>query len=181
MGHGLPSALLVRDVVTGLRMGVEREMRMAEAMQKLNRVIHRSTLSSNFVSLFFAQIESTGDILYVNAGHPPPILIHGSQAKRLQPTGMILGAVSDAQYRRALANFEQDGVLVLYSDGVVERRHGDEEFGLSRLEEAVIRNREESAAAILDRIYQTVTLFGAPLAFEDDVTLVVIKKVQLDS
>ena len=181
MGHGLPSALLVRDVVTGLRMGVEREMRMAEAMQKLNRIIHRSTLSANFVSLFFAQIESTGNILYVNAGHPPPILIHGSQARRLQPTGMLLGAVSDAQYRRASTNFEQDGVLVLYSDGVVERRNGDEEFGLSRLEEAVIRNREESAAAILDRIYQAVTLFGDPLAFEDDVTLVVIKKVQLDS
>jgi len=181
MGHGLPSALLVRDVVTGLRMGVEREMRMAEAMQKLNRVIHRSTLSSNFVSLFFAQIESTGNILYVNAGHPPPILIHGSQAKRLQPTGMILGAVSDTEYRRASANFDQDGVLVLYSDGVVERRNGDEEFGLSRLEEAVIRNREESAVAILDRIYQAVTQFGDPSAFEDDVTLVVIKKAQLDS
>ena len=181
MGHGLPSALLVRDVVTGLRMGVEREMRMAEAMQKLNRVIHRSTLSSNFVSLFFAQIESTGNILYVNAGHPPPILIHGSQAKRLQPTGMILGAVSDTEYRRASASFDQDAVLVLYSDGVVERRIGDEEFGLSRLEDAVIRNQEESAVAILDRIYQAVTQFGDPSAFEDDVTLVVIKKAQLDS
>jgi sigma-B regulation protein RsbU (phosphoserine phosphatase) len=44
-GHGLPAALLVRDVVTGLRMGVEKEMKMSEAMQKLNRVIHRSTLS----------------------------------------------------------------------------------------------------------------------------------------
>ena len=181
MGHGLPSALLVRDVVTGLRMGVEREMRMAEAMQKLNRVIHRSTLSSNFVSLFFAQIESTGNILYVNAGHPPPILIHGSQARRLQPTGMILGAVSDTEYRRASASFDQDAVLVLYSDGVVERRIGDEEFGLSRLEDAVIRNQEESAVAILDRIYQAVTQFGDPSAFEDDVTLVVIKKAQLDS
>jgi len=168
-------------VVTGLRMGVEREMRMAEAMQKLNRVIHRSTLSSNFVSLFFAQIESTGNILYVNAGHPPPILIHGSQAKRLQPTGMILGAVSDTEYRRASASFDQDAVLVLYSDGVVERRIGDEEFGLSRLEDAVIRNQEESAVAILDRIYQAVTQFGDPSAFEDDVTLVVIKKAQLDS
>src|SRR5690242_7302595 len=61
-GHGLPAALLVRDVVTGLRMGVEKEMKMAEAMRKLNGVIHRSTLSANFVSLFFAQIESTGNV-----------------------------------------------------------------------------------------------------------------------
>src|SRR6185369_5414299 len=64
-GHGLPAALLVRDVVTGLRMGVEKEMNMAEAMRKLNRVIHRSTLSTNFISLVFAQIESTGNVFYV--------------------------------------------------------------------------------------------------------------------
>ena len=181
MGHGLPSALLVRDVVTGLRMGVEREMRMAEAIQKLNRVIHRSTLSANFVSLFFAEIESTGNILYVNAGHPPPILIRGSQVKHLQPTGMILGAVSNTQFRRASADFDSDGVLVLYSDGAVERRRGDEEFGLWRLEEVAVRNREETALTILERIYEAVTVFGAPLAFEDDVTVVVIKRSPLDS
>ena len=34
-GHGLPAALMVRDVVTGLRMGVEKEMKMSESMQKL--------------------------------------------------------------------------------------------------------------------------------------------------
>jgi sigma-B regulation protein RsbU (phosphoserine phosphatase) len=78
-------------------------------------------------------------------------------------------------------HLEPDGVLVLYSDGAVERRHGDEEFGLPRLEEVVIRNRQESAPAILDRIYQAVTAFGDPLAFEDDVTVVVIKKSPLDS
>jgi sigma-B regulation protein RsbU (phosphoserine phosphatase) len=177
VGHGLPAALLVRDVVTGLRMGVEKEMRMAEAMQKLNRVIHRSTLSSHFVSLFFAQIESTGNILYVNAGHPPPVMVLGSQARRLESTGMILGAVSDAQFRRASVNFEPGGVLLIYTDGAVERRNGAEEFGLARLAEIVVQHQEESAADILDRIHRAVTLFGDPPAFADDFTLVVIKKV----
>src|SRR5437867_5764719 len=107
-GHGLPAALLVRDVVTGLRMGVEKEMKMAEAMRKLNRVIHRSTLSANFVSLFFAEIEITGNVFYVNAGHPPPILVHGSAVKRLESTGMILGAVSDVEFHRASASFEPE-------------------------------------------------------------------------
>jgi serine phosphatase RsbU (regulator of sigma subunit) len=77
--------------------------------------------------------------------------------------------------------FDSDGVLVLYSDGVVERRYGDEEFGLWRLEEAAIRNREETAATILDRIYEAVTIFGDPLAFEDDASVVVIKRLPLQS
>jgi sigma-B regulation protein RsbU (phosphoserine phosphatase) len=176
-GHGLPAALLVRDVVTGLRLGVEREMRMAVAMQKLNRVIHRSTLSSNFVSLFFAEIENTGHVLYVNAGHPPPLLVHGSEVKRLEPTGMILGAVADTYFRRASANFEPGTVLVIYSDGVLERRRDDEQFGISRLEEMVMGHQEESATAILGGILEAVTAFGGGSKFEDDLTLVVIKKV----
>src|SRR3954468_23792848 len=47
-GHGLPAALLVCDVVTGLRMGLERELKIAHVFTKLNRVIHRSALSSRF-------------------------------------------------------------------------------------------------------------------------------------
>ena len=176
-GHGLPAALLVRDVVTGLRMGVEREMRMAVAIQKLNRVIHRSTLSSNFVSLFFAEIENTGHVLYVNAGHPPPLLVHGSEVKHLEPTGMILGAVADTYFRRASTNFEAGTVLVIYSDGVLERRRDDEQFGISRLEELVMGHQEESATAILEGILEAVTAFGGASRFEDDLTLVVIKKV----
>ena len=56
-GHGLPAALLVRDVVTGLRMGIEKELKVAYVFAKLNRVIHRSTLSSRFISVFYAELE----------------------------------------------------------------------------------------------------------------------------
>lgn len=176
-GHGLPAALLVRDVVIGLRMGVEKEMKMVDAMRKLNRIIHRSTLSSNFISLFFAEIESTGNVFYVNAGHPPPIVVHGSAVKRLEQTGMILGAVSDVEFHRASASFEPGTVLVIYTDGVIERDDGSEEFGLARLEELVIRRQQESASAILNAIYQTILAFGGQSRWQDDVTVVVIKKV----
>ena len=50
-GHGLPAALLVRDVVTGLRMGLEKHMKMVYTFKKLNNVIYRSVYSTRFVSL----------------------------------------------------------------------------------------------------------------------------------
>ena len=73
-GHGLPAALLVRDVVTGLRMGIEKELKVAHVFEKLNRVIHRCNLSSRFVCVFYGELERDGNLIYVNAGHQPPIL-----------------------------------------------------------------------------------------------------------
>ncbi|NOT31443.1 MAG: SpoIIE family protein phosphatase, partial [Planctomycetes bacterium] len=42
-GHGLPAALMARDVVIGLRMGIEKELKAGHALAKLNRVLHAST------------------------------------------------------------------------------------------------------------------------------------------
>jgi serine phosphatase RsbU (regulator of sigma subunit) len=70
---------------------------------------------------------------------------------------MILGAVADTYFRRASANFEPGTVLVIYSDGVLERRRDDEQFGISRLEGMVMGHQEESATAILEGILEAVT------------------------
>lgn len=178
-GHGLPAALLVRDVVTGLRMGVEKEMRMADAMEKLNHVIHRSTMSAGFVSLFYGEIESNGNIFYVNAGHPPPLLVHGSKVHQLQATGMILGAVPEISLQRAFAHLEPGGVLVMYSDGLLERLNSeDEEFGLPRLIKLIAQNQKKSAQNIVDVIYQTAFDFGSQTKWQDDFTVVVVKKIR---
>ena len=176
-GHGLPAALLVRDVVTGLRMGVEKEMKMAEAMQKLNRVIHRSTLSARFISLFYGEIESNGNIFYVNAGHPPPLLAHGTRVIQLKATGTILGALSEISLQRAFARFEPGAVLVLYTDGLLERlNNDDEEFGLSRLTKLIVQHQQKSAQKIVDVIHKTVLDFGSQAKWKDDFTAVVVKK-----
>ena len=50
-GHGLPAALLVRDVVIGLRMGLISQFKLGHIIKNLNKVIQKSTYASNFVSL----------------------------------------------------------------------------------------------------------------------------------
>src|SRR4029434_4486679 len=69
-GHGLPAALQVRDVYTGLRMAVERGFKIVRTVERLNRIIHESRLTTRFVSLFYGEIEDDGNMMYVNAGHP---------------------------------------------------------------------------------------------------------------
>jgi hypothetical protein len=49
-GHGLPAALQVRDIYMGLRMGLARDFKIVRTVERMNRIIHRSTLTSRFVS-----------------------------------------------------------------------------------------------------------------------------------
>ena len=90
-GHGLPAALQVRDVYTGLRMAVERDFKIVRTVERLNRIIHESRLTTRFVSLFYGEIEDDGSLMYVNAGHPHPLHFHGTSVTPLIQTGLVLG------------------------------------------------------------------------------------------
>ena len=94
-GHGLPAALQVRDVYTGLRMAVERDFKIVRTVERLNRIIHESRLTTRFVSLFYGEIEDDDNVMYVNAGHPHPLHFHGGSVTPLIQTGLVLGPTAE--------------------------------------------------------------------------------------
>jgi sigma-B regulation protein RsbU (phosphoserine phosphatase) len=177
-GHGLPAALLVRDVVIGLRMGLASEYKIVHTLKKLNKVIQRSTYSSNFVSLFLAEIEKGGHLFYVNAGHPSPFIISGKQITDLKPTGIVLGFLENAELQRSYIHFECKSVLVLYTDGIIERQDAKgNEFGLTRLKKVVLENQQSEAKEIVEIIFKTVFEYDNSKKWDDDVTVVVVKRL----
>jgi len=176
-GHGLPAALLVRDVVTGLRMGIEKELKVAHVFAKLNRVIHRSTLSSRFVSVFYGELEPEGNFIYINAGHHPPLLFSAADAYELDTGGTVIGPLPEARFRRGFVRIEPGNVLVMCTDGILERRSPAGEFfteeGLTRVVRAAF---DASAEEILDRIFEEASAFGEARPWEDDATAVVVRR-----
>lgn len=182
-GHGLPAALLVRDVVTGLRMGIEKELKVATVFAKLNRVIHRSNLSSRFISVFYAELEADGNLVYVNAGHPPPLIFTrerdgSSLTLDLSIGGTVVGPLPEVEFRRGFARLRPGEVLVMCTDGVLERRDdGGEFFGDDRLKAAVRAAIDGTAEEILERVFGEAYRFGLERAWEDDATLVVLRRL----
>ena len=80
--------------------------------------------------------------------------------------------------RRSYIHMRKGSVLVLYSDGIIEREKSDEEqFGIQRLKELVIANQDKSAEEIVGLVFKTVYNFGNRVSWEDDATLVVMKKL----
>ena len=178
-GHGLPAALMARDVITGLRMGVERELKISSLFAKLNRVINGSFLSSRFISLVYGELERNGTFVYVNAGHNAPFLIKGSGIEPLTVGGTILGPIADTTFRRGFAFLDVGDVLVLYTDGLVEREDPKgEPFGNDRLIELVKRERQEKAFTIIERLFIDVYRFGANEKWRDDATALIVKRIK---
>jgi sigma-B regulation protein RsbU (phosphoserine phosphatase) len=177
-GHGLPAALQVRDIYTGLRMGLARDYKIVRTIERLNDIIHRSSLTSRFVSLFYGELELSGNFLYVNAGHPPPFhLSAAGEATRLERGGLVLGPIPGAAYERGFVQLVPGDLLVLYTDGIVEAHcHEDEEeFGFERLVDVVRACRELSASEIVAEIFGAVSALCSAGQASDDRTVVVVK------
>jgi sigma-B regulation protein RsbU (phosphoserine phosphatase) len=178
-GHGIPAALLARDAIIGLRMGLENNMKMVHTLKKLNRIIFQSVYSTRFISLFYAEMELKGNLFYVNAGHPQPILIHDDKVIELESTGLVFGALPEIDLRRSYIKIHPDSVLVLFSDGIVERQNNKgDDFDLKRLKEIIIENKNMEAEEILNAIFEAANNFGDKKKWIDDATVVVIKRLK---
>ena len=175
-GHGLPAALVVRDIYMGLRMAMDRDFKIIRTMEKLNHIIHRGRLTTKFVSLFYGELETGGILIYSNAGHNYPFLLKGNRIEHLKNGGPVLGPTPDATYTRGFAKLEAGDLICLYSDGITEAHNArDEEFGLDRLQRLVKANRHRSAEEIGREVLARVSRWGR--RDPDDRTVVIVKAV----
>ena len=178
-GHGLPAALQIRDVYMGLRMGLSRDYKVSRTVERLNSIINRSKLATKFVSLFVAELETNGSIIYVNAGHPAPFLLHhDGSVEYLREGGMVLGPMPDAAYLRGFAKLEPGAALVMYTDGITEcysERLG-EEFGVLRLQRIIRKLKHRPSQDIVEQVFAALDRFSNSTAPDDDQTLVVVRR-----
>jgi serine phosphatase RsbU (regulator of sigma subunit) len=179
-GHGLPAALQARDVIIGLRMGMAEDLKIVKTLEKLNKVINRSALASKFVSLFYGEVESNGNFIYSNCGHPPPLLHRGDRFVELKEGGPVLGPTLGTRFLRGYVRIRDGDVLVLYTDGISEATdRSDVEFGVERIEKVISGNLHRSAADIVERLLKAVQEFSGRATPHDDQTVVVIKRRKL--
>ncbi len=180
-GHGLPAALQVRDIYVGLRMGLSRDYKIVRTLERLNRIIHESTLTSRFVSMFYGELERNGVLIYINAGHPPPFHINAKGVVSfLQEGGPVVGPLPDATYDRGYHQICPGDMLVLYTDGITEALGGGsglpepEEYGVDRLLEVAQANRGRTADEVVEAILAGVDAWSGGGTAQDDRTVIVV-------
>lgn len=176
-GHGLPAALEARDVVIGARMGILCGVRLAGLVSRLNEVLAGTTLSSRFVSLLLGELDAGGGFRYVNAGHPPPILVGAGPARFLDGTGRVLGISRTYPYEVSRLHLPVGALLVMYTDGVTECLSATgEELGAERLLRLASRFGASSAATVVERLFSELHQHAGTRGFHDDASILVVKR-----
>jgi serine phosphatase RsbU (regulator of sigma subunit) len=175
-GHGLPAALLARDAVTGLRMGIECGAGVVPAVERLNRVIHHAELSSNFISLFYGVFQQDGTVSYCNAGHNPPLLLSNGKLSLLREGGLVLGPDPSARYRQGRVLMQAGDLLVLYTDGIIEAENPEgEQFGMDRLRHVIHASGKASAPDVVADVFRASEGFAQGCRQRDDMTVVAVR------
>ncbi|TPQ15630.1 PP2C family protein-serine/threonine phosphatase [Streptomyces sporangiiformans] len=175
VGHGLSAACVMGQLRSALSAAARVAEGPAQALDVLG-LYARSVEGAESTTVVKSFIDwDRHTITYSSAGHPPPALLHadGTVVFLNQATDPPLGARPKHIPRpQAQVSFTEGATLVLYTDGLIERRDEDIDTGLARLAGTLTRHRQDDPESLAD------TLLGDLLPASgdtDDTALVVIR------
>ncbi|MEU2827562.1 SpoIIE family protein phosphatase [Streptomyces lavendulae] len=175
VGHGLRAAGVMGQLRSALSAASRVAAGPAQALEVLGLYARfvKGAESTTAVSVF---IDWSGHTLtYSSAGHPPPVLCapDGTVTFLDLATDPPLGARPEHVTRpQSRTGFTEGSTLVLYTDGLVERRHEDIDIGLRRLADSVVRHRAADPESLADAL---LTDLVPPAGITDDTALVVLR------
>jgi serine phosphatase RsbU (regulator of sigma subunit)/DNA-binding GntR family transcriptional regulator len=181
-GKGIGAALLMASLQASLRaQALHPHLDLTALIEDVNRLVHESSPTAFFASLFYAEYQPSSSILqYVNAGHNAPIIVRPGKEScelfQLRAQAVPIGMFADSQFAATQFQLAKDDLLVAYTDGITEAANAAGElWGLERLERLLRSCSRTAPSEIVERILAEVSDFANGEPQRDDVTLVVMK------
>jgi len=178
VGKGIPAALLMAFLRGSIRAGVQTGYASHILLSKINNLLWDSIEDNRFVTAIYGILDTTNrTFVFANAGHNPPLLIKPDGEYRFVEYGDTpLGMFYDARYHQHFIRFEEDQVLVIYTDGITEAANSaGEEFGADRFAKSVLAGIDLPANKLIDHIRKDVADFTERKFLDDDGTLFIVK------
>lgn len=150
VGKGVQAAATMAQLRNGMRALTLDAASPAETLTKLNLLLE-SYIDVPFATLAYLVLDPvTFEAALVSAGHPPPLVVSpGGQASFLEGSGGLpLGVNPEAGYGEHATTLEHGSIVVLYTDGLVERRGRSIDDGLDALARAAERAPREPDAFV---------------------------------
>jgi serine phosphatase RsbU (regulator of sigma subunit) len=153
--------------------------RLKKAFTLTNQyVVENHHQSCMFASTFFGVLDPvTGALVYVNAGHEPPIIFGADGVKDdLRPTGPVVGIFPEFEFAVGRAQLEPGHTLFMFTDGVTEScNNSGELFGPERLHR-LLEQPQETAVALLDHTAAALQEHQSDAGQSDDIAMLAVRR-----
>ncbi|MEV8623634.1 SpoIIE family protein phosphatase [Streptomyces sp. NBC_01268] len=175
VGHGLEAAAvmgMLRSALSAAVRALHEPARSLELLDLYSRAVEGALATTAVQAVVDTHHQR---ITYSSAGHPPPVLLHPDGTYELldQATDPPLGARPDHVPRpQAGVPYHPGGYLVLYSDGLIERRDQDIDVGLRQLADALARHARMSPDRLADAVLARLGVAGGA---RDDIALIAVR------
>jgi len=178
-GKGVPAALFMAVTKYLIEAAVGMDEQPDRALERVNRHLAGNNESCMFVTIFMGILNvKTGEFVYANAGHNPPVLWDAEREPRFfnPPGGPVVGIMDDAVFNMDRLTLTPGTVILAYTDGVTEAFSAEgTAFSDERLLKGVGPVREKPVNEITRVLLAEISAFcvGAPQA--DDITILALR------
>lgn len=191
-GHGVPAGLVVsiaNALFYNFTLGTDSTV---ELLANTNKILQPKTKPNMFLTAMAAAWDENNKVLkYTSAGHEPPLLYSAKddKVKELESGGMALGMIPDISniLKEYEQKMEKGDTVVLFTDGIPEawgpgksKKIEDHDFyGMEKFSDSLKKHAKanKSAKEIMDGIIADLKEFMADIPAQDDITIVVLKRV----
>ena len=175
-GKGLGAALvttMLQGAFSGMTLGVD----LVKVFNHLNQFLCHRAAAGRCATIFFGLLDPGGDLEFVRAGHPTPLLMRQGKVSELYSDGSLpIGLFEDESYTSDRIHLEPDDTLLLYTDGVTEAEDKDRNlYQDGRLKEVFGQHQNSSLADLQSGIFSAIEDFTGGAKQSDDVTLLVVR------
>jgi serine phosphatase RsbU (regulator of sigma subunit)/anti-sigma regulatory factor (Ser/Thr protein kinase)/transcriptional regulator with GAF, ATPase, and Fis domain len=157
VGKGVQAAATMAQLRNAIRAFSVERLKPSSMLARLN-LLANDVLETSFATVVYLVLDPVSGLCRLSsAGHPPPLVIHADgRVEYLEGVGGIpLGTGVDTTYRQEVVQLSAGSLVLLYTDGLVERRGTSIDDGLERLRQAVMegpRDPDRLLDHVLDRV-----------------------------
>jgi len=183
-GKGYPAALTVANLHAMLQVLAAQEVRFDDALAYINSSLCKTMTGGRFVTMFMAKLQpKSHSMLWVNAGHVPPLLHTADGMQRLQASTPPLGMLAEMKFEVQRIELAPGDRLLAYTDGVTEARdvEGGRMFGEKGLNEWLQTQLDLPLAELPQSLLAHLCAFSSSgddgaCSLDDDMTLLCVQR-----
>jgi serine phosphatase RsbU (regulator of sigma subunit) len=175
-GHGIEPSITAFQAKYLLRVFLRQYRDPGQALEQLNGQVFGFGHGEEFISMAVVVFDTEAATLrYASAGHPPAFVWHGGEVRGLEATGPLISLTAAAEYGSRELPLENGDLVLLYTDGLAEARHGETMFGEDRIAAHLRRDPGIDADVLCKSLGEAAEDFaGQPIS--DDIAILAVRR-----